>query len=355
MIARPPQRPVQGGQDVGEVRFARAGSGARIAYTVRGNGPPLVIVPPWTTHLVAQAGLSGHARFHAALEAQHTVVLYDRWGTGLSDRRRTDFSLAGDVQILEDLVDHLRLRRFAMLGPSHGGPVAAAFTCHFPRRVSHLSLYGARSSGLTGGPTWTALRELMLVNWPVATRSIAAVATKGGDLGDVDAFAALLQAAATPEMTVALQDAALQGPVYADLGRLAQPTLVLHRRGDSLVSAEAASRIAGSIPGARLEVLAGEAHVHTVGDVDTLVDRILAFTAGSGTHPSAQLSDREAEVLGLVVEGYRNAEVAECLVLSVRTVERHLLNAYVKLGVRGRTEAAARWRGRDSGGSPPPA
>ncbi|MDQ4038246.1 MAG: alpha/beta fold hydrolase [Actinomycetota bacterium] len=354
MIARA-QRPIQGREEVGEVRFTRAGSGARIAYTVQGSGPPLVIVPPWTTHLAVQAGLSGHQRFHAALEAEHTVVLYDRWGTGLSDRRRTDFSSAGDVQVLVDLVDHLRLRRFAILGPSHGGPIAAEFTRRFPRRVSHLILYGARASELTGGPTWSALRELMLVNWPVATRSIAAVATKGGDPGDVDAFAALLQAAATPEMTVALQDAAGKDDTYAHLVGLQQPTLVLHRRGDSLVSAEAASRIAGSIPGARLELLAGEAHVHTVGDVDTLVERILAFTGGSGRHPSAQLSSREAEVLGLVVDGCRNAEVAERLMLSVRTVERHLLNAYTKLGVRGRTEAAARWRGKESRRIEPPA
>ena len=130
---------------------------------------------------------------------------------------------------------------------------------------------------------------------------------------------------------------------------------MLHRRGDSLVSAEAASRIAGSIPGARLELLEGEAHVHSVGDVDTLAERILAFTSGSGTRASAQLSRREAEVLELVVEGYRNAEVAERPVLSVRTVERHLLNAYMKLGVRGRTEAAARWRRSDTDEMPPTA
>ncbi len=286
-----------------EVRFARAGYGARIAYTVKGSGPPLVIVPPWTTHLAAQVGLSGHERFHAKLESQHTVVLYDRWGTGLSDRGRKDFSSAADVQVLADLVDHLRLRRFALLGPSHGGPIAAAFTGRFPRLVSHLILYGARESGLTGGPTWAALRGLMLANWPVAARSIAAVATKGGNSSDVDAFADLLQAAATPQMTVALQDAAGQDNAYANLDGLALPTLVLHRRGDSLVSAEAASRIAGSIPGARLELLEGEAHVHSVGDVDTLAERILAFTSGSGTRASAQLSRREAEVLELVVEG----------------------------------------------------
>ena len=57
---------------------------------------------------------------YALLAHRHTVVLNDRWGTGLSDRDRSDFSLEGEVQVLVDLADHLRFRRFAVLGPSHG-------------------------------------------------------------------------------------------------------------------------------------------------------------------------------------------------------------------------------------------
>ena len=61
------------------------------------------------------------------------------------------------------------------------------------------------------GRTWAALRELILANWPVATRSIASVAARGGEPGDVDAFAAAMPAAATPDMTIALQEAAIRG------------------------------------------------------------------------------------------------------------------------------------------------
>lgn len=65
-----------------------------------------------------------------------------------------------------------------------------------------------------------------------------------------------------------------------------------------------------------------------------------ARTQGRGRRPDG-LSSREAEVLGLLTRGHTNLEIAAKLVISVHTVERHLQNAYRKLGVRNRTDAAA--------------
>lgn len=329
------------GAVVADVRFVRATNGARIAFMTEGRGPALIVVPPWTTHLHEQAALSGHRLFYECLSRHHTVVLYDRWGTGLSDRDRADFSLDADLQVLQDVADHLRLRRFALLGASQGGGAAATFAHSEPRRVSHLVLYGASAEGLHSRPTWAALRELMLADWPFAVRAVAAVLARGGQPDDVATFERLLSAAATAEMTVALQDAAIDQDVTAALEGLRVPTLVLHRRHDSAVAVDHAVSLAARIPGARLELLDDEPHVHSLGKVAALAARITAFTGGSGRVPSAQLSAREAEVLDLVATGCTNAEVAEQLVLSVRTVERHLLNAYGKLGVRGRAAATA--------------
>lgn len=336
-----------------DVRFFVSQRGARIAYATEGNGPALVTIPPWATHLTGEAELPGYDAFHGVLATRHTVVRYDRWGTGLSDRDRTDFSADADLKVLAELVDHLQLRRFALLGPSHAGPLAAVYAHREPRRVSHLVLYGSRASALSTGETWSALRSLILANWPVAARSIAAVAARGSDPDDVERFAELFMMAASPATLVALQDAALNEDVTPLLSKIRVPTLVLHRRNDALVSSDEAVKLAGRIPGARLELVEGEAHIHSLGDSRSLAERICAFTAGSDRSGAAQLSSREAEVLELVAGGQTNVEVAERLVLSVRTVERHLLNAYIKLGARGRTDAVRLWiGGRDKSSSP---
>lgn len=337
-----------------EIRFFRSRRGARIAYAIDGTGVPLVTIPPWATHLTGEAALSGYPAFHGVLATRHTVVRFDRWGTGLSDRDRTDFAIDADFEVLADLVAHLRLRRFVLLGPSHAGALAVLYAHREPHRVSHLVLYGSRASALSSGETWAALRSLILANWPVAARSIAAVVARGTDRDDVERFAELFMMAASPEMLVSLQDGALHEDVTSLLGEIRVPTLVLHRRNDALVSFDRAIELAALIPGARLELLDGEAHIHSLGDSSALAERICAFTAGSTRRvPAAGLSSREAEVLDLVAGGHTNAEVAEQLVLSVRTVERHLLNAYTKLGVRGRTEAVSCWLRRVEGTVPP--
>lgn len=56
--------------------------------------------------------------------------------------------------------------------------------------------------------------------------------------------------------------------------------------------------------------------------------------------PEVSLTEREQEVLNLLAKGQTNKDIAQSLILSVRTVEAHLHNIYGKLGVSSRTEAA---------------
>jgi DNA-binding NarL/FixJ family response regulator len=71
----------------------------------------------------------------------------------------------------------------------------------------------------------------------------------------------------------------------------------------------------------------------------------LGVADGTRAQTPAGLSRREREVLALVAQGRSNEEIAATLVLSVRTVERHVANTYRKLRLSGRTAraAAASW------------
>lgn len=338
------------------VRFFRARTGAQIAYTVEGSGPPLIICPAWFGHLEAATALSGYAAYDEVVTARHTVIRYDRWGTGLSDRDRDDYGLQSDAHVLLDLIDHLALRRLALFGPSHGGSVAMIVAAAVPRRVSHLVLYGtgARPKELVDASTWQPLRSLMQANWWAATRTIAALSTTGCEDTDVTAFATYMTASVTAEAAVALYDTAVALGSVCVVSDLRVPTLVLSRWGDPYVTPERARALAGDVPGAQLEMLPGQAHPYTLGDSRLVAERMVAFTAASERSDwSAPLTEREAEVVGLVAEGRSNSAVADRLHLSVRTVERHLLNSYTKLGVHGRHEAVALVLAH--GGAPEPA
>lgn len=76
----------------------------------------------------------------------------------------------------------------------------------------------------------------------------------------------------------------------------------------------------------------------------------LARGGAPTTDLTEPLSEREAEILGLLAQGLTNKDIAQALIVSVRTVEAHLRNLFAKLGVRSRTEAAL-WAVRH--GTPP--
>lgn len=90
-----------------QIRFCAAQGGVRIAYATTGQGPALVVPPPWISHLEVEWANPAVRGFWESLARHHTVVRYDRHGCGLSDRNRSGFSLEADLRVLERVVDHL--------------------------------------------------------------------------------------------------------------------------------------------------------------------------------------------------------------------------------------------------------
>lgn len=365
-MLRPAGTAARAGSGVGhdveqEIQFYTTADGTRIAYMVLGRGPALVAAPAWLSHLSFTWEEPAFRTFYQALAQRFTVVLYDRHGCGLSDRDRTDYSVEQDVRVLESLVDHLKLRRFTLWGVSTAGLLAILYATRHPRRLSHLILFGAWACG-SRAPVGAALKALLLAHWGLGSRTLADWFLPGAEPAAIEWFARLQRTAAAPEMALALMEAAAQVDVADLLPQVHVPTLVINRRDDPITPLATARELAASIPRARLAPVEGNVHVPEFGDTEPVLQAINEFagvapvltrltlvrqTAAAAEHAPERppvtahtISGREVEVLRLVASGLSNKDIAEQLVLSIHTVERHLANIYTKIGARSRTEAA---------------
>jgi DNA-binding CsgD family transcriptional regulator len=174
-----------------------------------------------------------------------------------------------------------------------------------------------------------------------------AVAGRGFSPAEHSRRVDLMRWTMTPEDWDAHGRAQRTSNLEADLPRLEVPTLVMHPRDYPRLSPDHSMKVAALIPGARFQLLDG-ADIH--GDPSQGLAAIDAFVNGlpsteeagseSGSAPD-HLSSRELEVLRLLAAGRSNAQIADELVISLNTVNRHVSNIYAKTGAANRAEAAA--------------
>src|SRR5436189_3777981 len=103
-----------------QIRFCTAQDGVRIAYATTGNGPPLVKVSNWLSHLEFDWGSPVWRHWLAERSRDHTFVRYDERGCGLSDWDVAALSFESWVSDLATVVDADGVERFPLLGISQG-------------------------------------------------------------------------------------------------------------------------------------------------------------------------------------------------------------------------------------------
>jgi pimeloyl-ACP methyl ester carboxylesterase len=262
-----------------EIRFCATPDGVRIAHSTVGQGPAVVIVPGWISHLQLYAELPAVRALWEKMARNHTLVAYDKHGCGLSERSRTDFSLESELRPLEAVVEHLKLRRFALWGISQSGAVAAAYAAGHPRRVSHLILYGAyaRGEAIAADELKVGLKSLIKAHWGMGSKTLADLFLPGVDEASIRWFVRLQREAATPEMAAQLMDQTYSLNVVDVLPKVRVPTLVMHRRGDRAIPFHLGREMAAMIPGARFVQLEGSIHLPFFGDVDSIGSTMAEF------------------------------------------------------------------------------
>jgi pimeloyl-ACP methyl ester carboxylesterase/DNA-binding CsgD family transcriptional regulator len=337
--------------DKSEIRFLPLGA-HRLAYEMRGNGPPLVVPAWWVSHLELDWQSPGVRRFWQGVAENYTLIRYDRLGVGMSDRtvRDSDLTLDGEAAVLRTLLDELELDQVSLLGGSSGTCTAIAFAATFPERVERLVLYGSYPDGdeLTPPGVADAILGAVRAHWGLGSRLLSDIFLGSADSAEHERFARLQRESATAETAAALLSLVYRLDVRAHLPLVRQPTTVVHRRDDRAVPYRLGREVAATIPGATFIPLQGNSHFPWLGDVDAVVRACRQALAPHQSPPSKArtlepvlLSQREREILACVARGLGDREIAEQLVLSPHTVHRHVANIRRKLGRTSRTAAVA--------------
>ena len=334
-----------------QVRFCRADDGVRLAWARHGSGPPLVIAACWLSHLQHDWQSPVWRHFLDDLGQIATVYRYDERGFGLSDWDVEDFSIERRLKDLETLVDAAGLDRFVIMGMSGQAPVALAYAAKHPDRVTRLIAYGASSGGALGGDdpeSDAAFNAMIRAGWARPDHLFRRVFTTAFIPGATEEqmrwMDELMRTSTSTDNALAARCARRDTDVSDLLPQITAPTLVLVARHDRSMRPGEGAEMAAAIPDARLVVLESENHILLADEPawPVFIEEIAGFLAeGQLTPPVTNLSDREREILLLAADGLDNTEIADRLTLSVRTVERHFQNVYLKLGLSGRTARAA--------------
>jgi pimeloyl-ACP methyl ester carboxylesterase/DNA-binding winged helix-turn-helix (wHTH) protein len=250
-------------------RFVRNGD-VHLAYHVIGDGDTdIVVVPGWVFPMRAffdHPRLAGWIRSVARLGR---VILFDKRGTGLSDRVKTLPSMEQRMDDLRAVLDEVGSQRAILVGYSEGAPLSVLFVTRYPARTAGLLLAGAfaRWASAPDYPDgWSPgrfadLRGYISRSWGAGETMRAIVASQADD-PEVRAWAARAeQEGASPGAALELMEMNRQIDVRAILPDVAVPTVVLHHRHDAVIGVGNARYLATHIPGARLMEIDGADHL----------------------------------------------------------------------------------------------
>jgi pimeloyl-ACP methyl ester carboxylesterase/DNA-binding CsgD family transcriptional regulator len=339
------------------IRYLRTTDGVQLAWAEAGSGAVLIKAANWLTHLEYEWKSPVWRHWIQFFTDHFRFVRYDERGCGMTDWNVGDLSFERWVEDLEAVVAAADTREpFALLGISQGAAPCIAYAARHPERVSHLVAYGAYARGVfhrgdeDHEREYRAITELVRLGWGKDNPAFRQVFTSrfipGATDEQVNWFNELCLKTASAENAAKLLDARARIDVTELLGEVRTPTLVLHSRDDGVVSIGEGHLLAAGIQGAQFVELDSKNHILQENEPawDRFREAVLEFLGVSQTplgedKAFALLSPREREVLALITEGLGNAEIAERLSISEKTVRNHVSNVFDKLGVWTRAQA----------------
>ncbi|MBL0141851.1 MAG: adenylate/guanylate cyclase domain-containing protein [Betaproteobacteria bacterium] len=275
---------------VPQTRYARSGK-VNIAYQVTGEGPlDLVFIPGWVSHVELAWEDPERGAFLRRLASFSRLIIFDKRGTGLSDRVPDD-----QLPTLEERMDDLRAvmdavgsRRAALFGYSEGGNMSVLFAATYPERTVALVTFSCFAKRIWSPDyPWAPTPEARAKEYETVEREWGNlmdlahyIPSKMHDVEFARRQATFMRRSASPSAAVALLRMNTQIDVRAVLPAISAPTLVMHRTGDLDVNIEEGRWLATRIPGARFVEFAGDDHMPWIGNSDSILDEVQEFLTG---------------------------------------------------------------------------
>src|SRR5882724_1293944 len=279
-------------------RYAMSGD-VSIAYQMMGNGPiDLIIVPGMVSHVEFMHESPEYTQSLRRLSNFSRVVTFDKRGQGLSDRVSDAPSLEQRMDDVRAIMDDIGSNRAALFGISEGSAMSIMFAATYPERVSQLILYsGFASSPAQKLENFEAIVSERVKAWGTGMLIKLINPSRANDPDAVTRFAKFERLSASPGAYKSFT--LLNGliDVRSILSAVRVPTLVLHRRTDTLVPVEVGRSLAAQIPGAKyIEYPEGD-HLLTYGDFETLLGDVEEFITGQRENSSTDTERVLATVL----------------------------------------------------------
>jgi pimeloyl-ACP methyl ester carboxylesterase len=282
-----------------EIKYARSGE-LSIAYSVVGNGPTdLVLIPGFESHLEMGWDYPPVARFLERLARFSRLIVFDKRGSGLSDRG-VETTIEGYMADTIAVMEACGSQQAALVGVSEGGSTALLTAATHPELTSALVVYGgfARLATAADYPMGFDVDGLLASANYVADRWGSGVGLRGWapSLGDDpearEYWARFQRLSASPRDVRRAMSAYATTDVRHALAAITAPTLVIHRKDDLMVPVAMGRLIADNVPGARFIELEGRDHLFFTENADLIVDEIEEFLTGArhGPEPTRRLA-----------------------------------------------------------------
>lgn len=334
------------------IRYVTTKDGFKIAYSDVGHGYPFVFCP-WPFNNVTEMWRSEFGRpLLEALRRRFRLIQYDSRGQGASTRGLSDaLEMDHYVTDLAAVVDQLGIERFAMYGAPFFSHVAARYAAANSERVEALVLGDVVQRVAFFAWADEAYQDLAGTDWETFLYAFAAAWSLEGAPMELNYW----RDSITQQDCLHMMRVSEQSDISRLLPSLRMPVLVMNTRSVTAGApehpmAQAGRAIAAAVPDGRLILFDGFASfLYSKDGEPPAAAAIEEFVRQAVRAPVldecvdavAPLTARERDVLRLIAQGLSNQAIASELVLSVRTVERHISNIYPKIGARGRADATA--------------